>query len=81
MAVLQDVLEEELLRRMKGVFGRHGAVPMSSKLLGYSGEQTAPNAACLLDRSCSVFALRHEMRFPFALWLSRQVRPCQTFKN
>ena len=41
----QALLEEELLRKMKTVFARHGAVPMSSKLLGYSAAQMQPNAA------------------------------------
>jgi len=60
---------------LKSVLSRHGAVPMSSSLVGFTSPDTPPNAAVLLDRSAAVLALRHEMRGPFAAWLARQVPP------
>ena len=70
---MQASMLEDLTRRMKGVFARHGAVPMTSKLLGNHSDLMSSNAVSLLDRNCSTFTLRHEMRLPFALWLSRKV--------
>lgn len=72
-SAFQAELEEDLIRRMKTVFTRHGAVVMGSKLMGYNTGKIQANEALLLDQSCSVLALRHEMRLPFAMWLSRQV--------
>ena len=69
---MQVVAREELLLILKTVLSRHGAVPMSSSLVGYAGAETPAGAALLLDRSSSVLALRHEMRTPFAAWLARQ---------
>ena len=62
------------MRLMKGVLDRHGAVPMSSSVIGFHTPDASPNTASLLDRSTAVLALRHEMRGPFAAWLARQVR-------
>lgn len=72
---LQVVAQEELLLILKAVLSRHGAVPMSSRLLGFASQDDAPGAAVVLDRASSVLSLRHEMRSPFAAWLARQV--CQ----
>ncbi len=70
------VAREELLLILKAVLSRHGAVPMSSSLVGYAGAETPPNSPLLLARdSSSILALRHEMRTPFAAWLARQVSP------
>ena len=68
----QVVAREELLLILKAVLSCHGAVPMSSSLVGYARPETPNGAALLLDRSSSVLALRHEMRTPFAAWLARQ---------
>ena len=65
--------QEELARVLTSVFGRHGAVPMSSAVIGFRDADTSANAAAFLDRSGAVLALRHEMRAPFAAWLARQV--------
>lgn len=66
--------QEELARLLTSVFSRHGAVPMSSAVVGFRDADTPANAAAFLDRSGAVLALRHEMRAPFAAWLARQVR-------
>lgn len=66
-------MREQLLLNFKNVLSRHGAVPMSSSLVGFANDSTPASAATLLDRNSSVLALRHEMRGPFAAWLARQV--------
>ena len=75
---LQVAEREALIKLMKGTFAVHGAVPMASSAIGFRPSDMAPDAACLLDRSGAVLALRHELRAPFAAWLARQVRPGST---
>ena len=75
--LMQVLAREQLLLNLKNVLSRHGAVPMSSSLVGFATAGTPSSAAMLLDRNSSVLCLRHEMRGPFAAWLARQVAtPC-----
>ena len=65
---------DHVVSLIRDVFGRHGAVPMSSASLGYitAAEAERGAAAVLLAPGGTRIALRHEMRQPFAAWLARQ---------
>lgn len=78
---LQISTREELVRVLKSVFGRHGAVPMSSRVVGFCTTSMPANAAVMLDRSGALLALRHEMRAEFAAWLGHQVLFLRRFSN
>lgn len=66
--------QDHVVSLIREVFGRHGAVPMSSASLGYvTAEEAGRGAAAVLLAPCGTrMALRHEMRQPFAAWLARQ---------
>ena len=45
---------------------------MSSSLIGLAHPMMPKQAPCLLAKSSTLLAMRHEMRYPFATWLSTQ---------
>uniref|UniRef100_A0A061SEW0 Eukaryotic translation initiation factor 2-alpha kinase 4 n=1 Tax=Tetraselmis sp. GSL018 TaxID=582737 RepID=A0A061SEW0_9CHLO len=59
---------------VKSVFESHGAVAMSSGLVGPAYPSMPRQAPRLLARSAGLLALRHEMRYPFAVWLADQAQ-------
>jgi hypothetical protein len=64
--------EDDVVKVVKDVAGLHGAVQMSSALLGLSHLGLPRDAVRFLAPSGAVVALRYEVRYPLAAWFAQQ---------
>ncbi|GIL65935.1 hypothetical protein Vafri_19563, partial [Volvox africanus] len=64
---------EDVIRAVRSVFECHGARSFFSNQVGYAYSGLAPDAVRLLSPHGAVLAMRHEMRYPFAVWLVQQL--------
>lgn len=65
---------DTVLRAVHAVMRCHGAVQMTSSLVGFAGAPAGVgrDAVRLLTSSGTQLVLRHDMRHGFATWLSQQ---------
>lgn len=64
--------EDDVVRVVKEAAGLHGAVQMSSAMLGLSHLGMPRDAVRFLAPSGAVVALRYEVRYPLAAWFAQQ---------
>ncbi|KXZ55244.1 hypothetical protein GPECTOR_3g384 [Gonium pectorale] len=65
-------VREAVVQVVRSAFECHGARSFYSSQVGYAYPGMAPDAVRLLSPHGSLLALRHEMRYPFAVWLVQQ---------
>ncbi|GFR39625.1 hypothetical protein Agub_g89, partial [Astrephomene gubernaculifera] len=65
-------VRDDVIRAVRSSFECHGARSFYSSQVGYAYPGLAPDAVRLLSPHGALLAMRHEMRYPFALWLVQQ---------